>query len=311
MELMGHYHGYCLSTTKQTSNQIIWITLNHSSFLARSKKRDREQSIFAKCKSELSLKVVQDRIAEAYPNIDEKVSTSPEIHNYFGELLFAEKVLMRPGYTNIQLKQPHSSARRNRSLETTKKNLLSTATNQAIGTTNGTDRIGKSVKFVGDWRNLGLSKDQLVDRPEPGVQNLTGLQKMVFWLPMMFDICGMSLSNGQRCPPTIVGYSGSLKPKVAADVIIKLDEEAVGLEGIFGLLTTLVAIPILDLTIGSKPENRGGYFDLSSGFNQILSSSAFLWLSLAIAISIALFNFYGLAVTKTISALVRLVIETC
>ncbi|CAH7673778.1 hypothetical protein PPACK8108_LOCUS8672 [Phakopsora pachyrhizi] len=253
MELMGHYHGYCLSTTKQTSNQIIWITLNHSSFLARSKKRDREQSIFAKCKSELSLKVVQDRIAEAYPNIDEKVSTSPEIHNYFGELLFAEK---------------------------------------------------------GDWRNLGLSKDQLVDRPEPGVQNLTGLQKMVFWLPMMFDICGMSLSNGQRCPPTIVGYSGSLKPKVAADVIIKLDEEAVGLEGIFGLLTTLVAIPILDLTIGSKPENRGGYFDLSSGFNQILSSSAFLWLSLAIAISIALFNFYGLAVTKTISALVRLAMVT-
>ncbi|CAH7682585.1 hypothetical protein PPACK8108_LOCUS15561 [Phakopsora pachyrhizi] len=34
-----------------------------------------------------------------------RVSTSPEIHNYFGKLLFAEKVLMRPGYTNIQDKQ--------------------------------------------------------------------------------------------------------------------------------------------------------------------------------------------------------------
>ncbi|KAI8451544.1 hypothetical protein BY996DRAFT_6554596 [Phakopsora pachyrhizi] len=63
-------------------------------------------------------------IAGAYPNIDEKVSTSPEIHTYFGELLFAEKVLMRPGYTNIQVKQPHSSAKRNRSLETTKKPTL-------------------------------------------------------------------------------------------------------------------------------------------------------------------------------------------
>ncbi|KAI8445115.1 hypothetical protein BY996DRAFT_6521160, partial [Phakopsora pachyrhizi] len=37
--------------------------------------------------------------------------------------------------------------------------------------------------------------DQLVDRPEPGVQNLTGLQKMVFCLPTMFDICGTTLMN--------------------------------------------------------------------------------------------------------------------
>ncbi|KAI8452097.1 hypothetical protein BY996DRAFT_6517890 [Phakopsora pachyrhizi] len=144
-----------------------------------------------------------------------------------------------------------------------------------------------------------IKPDQLVDRPEPGVDEQ--------WA----TICScLSLSNGQRCPPTIVGYTGSLKPKAATDIIIELDEELVGLEGIFGLLITLVAIPILDLTIGSKPENRGGYFDLLSGFNQILSSSALLWLSLAIAISIALFNFYGLAVTKTISATVRSAIDT-
>ncbi|CAH7672993.1 hypothetical protein PPACK8108_LOCUS7854 [Phakopsora pachyrhizi] len=34
-----------------------------------------------------------------------RVSTSPEIHNYFAKLLFAKKVLMRPGYTKIQDKQ--------------------------------------------------------------------------------------------------------------------------------------------------------------------------------------------------------------
>ncbi|CAH7669595.1 hypothetical protein PPACK8108_LOCUS4235, partial [Phakopsora pachyrhizi] len=40
-----------------------------------------------------------------------------------------------------------------------------------------------------------IEPDQLVDRPEPGVQNLTGLQKMVFCLPTMFDICGTTLMN--------------------------------------------------------------------------------------------------------------------
>ncbi|CAH7676942.1 hypothetical protein PPACK8108_LOCUS12057, partial [Phakopsora pachyrhizi] len=40
-----------------------------------------------------------------------------------------------------------------------------------------------------------IEPDQLVDRPEPGVQNLTGIQKMVFWLPTMFDICGTTLMN--------------------------------------------------------------------------------------------------------------------
>ncbi|CAH7688790.1 hypothetical protein PPACK8108_LOCUS23810 [Phakopsora pachyrhizi] len=123
----------------------------------------------------------------------------------------------------------------------------------------------------------------------------------------MFDICGTRLMNSGLL---FVPVSVFQMVRAATDIIIELDEELVGLEGIFGLLITLVAIPILDLTIGSKPENRGGYFDLSSGFNQILSSSALLWLSLAIAISIALFNFYGLAVTKTISATVRSAIDT-
>ncbi|KAI8457469.1 hypothetical protein BY996DRAFT_6411608 [Phakopsora pachyrhizi] len=82
--------------------------------------------------------------------------------------------------------------------------------------------------FVPVPLTTAIEPDQLVYRPEPGVQNLTGLQKTVFWLPTMFDICGTMLMN--------IGYTGSLQPKAVTDVSNKL-------------------------------ENRGGYFDLSSGFN--------------------------------------------
>ncbi|KAI8445149.1 hypothetical protein BY996DRAFT_6424576 [Phakopsora pachyrhizi] len=51
-----------------------------------------------------------------------------------------------------------------------------------------------------------IEPDQLVDRPEPGVQNLTGLQKMVFCLPTMFDICGTTLMNKTD------GVGQSMKP---------------------------------------------------------------------------------------------------
>lgn len=87
--------------------------------------------------------------------------------------------------------------------------------------------------------------------------------------------------------------------------------EAVGLEGIFGLFTTLIAIPVLHIFIGSKPANRHGYFDANEGFRQITTNEHILWSCLAIAISISLFNFCGLAVTKTISATVRSIIDTC
>ncbi|MBW0523825.1 hypothetical protein O181_063540 [Austropuccinia psidii MF-1] len=233
----------------------------------------------------------------------------------------------------------------------------------------------------------------LVGQHEPAIVELVGLQKLVFWLPTMFDICGTTLMNaGLLFVPVsvfqmvrgalplwvglfsiiflnrtlsrdkwlsllvitfgvaLVGFAGSLQSKVNSDetthsptdqsaqVVLGLfliffaqlftasqfviEEkimtkyeipplEAVGLEGVFGLLTTLIAIPILHIFIGSSPSNRGGYFDATTALDQIVSNPALLLSSVAIAISIALFNFCGLAVTKTISATVRSVIDTC
>lgn len=85
---------------------------------------------------------------------------------------------------------------------------------------------------------------------------------------------------------------------------------AVGLEGIFGLCTTLIGMPILHAFVGKTPEGKGGYFDMRTGWTQITSHAAIAWSCLAIAFSIALFNFSGLAVTKSVSATARSVVDT-
>ncbi|KAH9825306.1 hypothetical protein DFH28DRAFT_1047551 [Melampsora americana] len=221
---------------------------------------------------------------------------------------------------------------------------------------------------------------------------LIGLQKFIFCLPTLFDICGTTLMNvGLLFVPVsvfqmirgalplwvalfsvlflkrtykahkwlslsiitfgvaLVGFAGSSQSKeqdqmksfgsedgsrtvlgifliffaqvfsasqfvVEEKIMTKFEVpplEAVGLEGLFGLLSTLISIPILHIFIGSKPTGRKGYFDANEGLHQILSNSQILWSSLAIAFSISMFNFCGLAVTKSISATVRSVIDTC
>ncbi|KAL7007163.1 hypothetical protein EMMF5_003389 [Cystobasidiomycetes sp. EMM_F5] len=86
--------------------------------------------------------------------------------------------------------------------------------------------------------------------------------------------------------------------------------QAVGLEGIFGLATTAILMPVLYFTIG-RGSGQGGYFDIVTGFHQTFSSPAIWITSLAIACCIAFFNFSGLAVTKSVSATARSLIDTC
>ncbi|KAI9626982.1 hypothetical protein H4Q26_017615 [Puccinia striiformis f. sp. tritici PST-130] len=251
-------------------------------------------------------------------------------------------------------------------------------------------------------RSPSLEPELLVNQHEPSILQLVGLQKLVFWLPALFDICGTTLMNaGLLFVPVsvfqmirgalpiwvglfsiiflnrhlsrekwislaiitsgvaLVGYAGSLQSSppdnqiqtdkifvngssssseggakvllglfliffaqlftasqfVIEEKIMSKYEvpplEAVGLEGVFGLITTLVGIPLLHIFIGSTEEGRGGYFDARTGVTQVLNNPSIMWSSLAIAISIGLFNFCGLAVTKSISATARSVIDTC
>ncbi|KAJ2659789.1 hypothetical protein IWW48_003304 [Coemansia sp. RSA 1200] len=84
---------------------------------------------------------------------------------------------------------------------------------------------------------------------------------------------------------------------------------AVGLEGSYGAITVMAAIPVLHLAIGRY--NPGGYFDASSGFRQIIDNLSVWQTSIYIMLSIAMFNFFGLSVTRYLSATSRATIDTC
>ncbi|KAI8323216.1 hypothetical protein GQ54DRAFT_258656 [Martensiomyces pterosporus] len=84
---------------------------------------------------------------------------------------------------------------------------------------------------------------------------------------------------------------------------------AVGLEGSFGAITVMAAIPILHVLIGRS--HPGGYFDATAGFRQIVENPSVWQTSIYIMLSIAMFNFFGLSVTRHLSATSRATIDTC
>ncbi|KAK7043647.1 hypothetical protein VNI00_008258 [Paramarasmius palmivorus] len=83
---------------------------------------------------------------------------------------------------------------------------------------------------------------------------------------------------------------------------------AVGFEGLFGAITILLFIPILAIpSISSKSP----FFDLPRGWSQMINTPSVLWSGIAIACSISLFNFFGLSVTRHVSATARSLADTC
>jgi len=84
---------------------------------------------------------------------------------------------------------------------------------------------------------------------------------------------------------------------------------AVGYEGLFGTITVLVAMPILHFTVGAS--HPGSYFDLTTGWEQIKTIPQ-IWIPAIIMLfSISSFNFFGISVTKTVSATSRSTIDSC
>jgi len=83
---------------------------------------------------------------------------------------------------------------------------------------------------------------------------------------------------------------------------------AVGWEGLFGTLSILLCIPILAIpsVIEISP-----FFDLSRGWYQLIYTPSVLYSGIAICISISLYNFFGLSVTRQVSATARSLTDTC
>lgn len=81
---------------------------------------------------------------------------------------------------------------------------------------------------------------------------------------------------------------------------------AVGFEGLFGALSIVLAMPLLARYASVSP-----FFDLPRGWHQMIDTPSVLYSGLVIAVSISLFNFFGLCVTRHLSATARSLTDTC
>ncbi|KAI0386185.1 hypothetical protein F5Y04DRAFT_117125 [Hypomontagnella monticulosa] len=87
--------------------------------------------------------------------------------------------------------------------------------------------------------------------------------------------------------------------------------EVVGWEGLFGLAVTLICMLVLHLAVGRTDAGRYGMFDMVEGFRQMTEYRAVWISSLLTMVSIGGFNFFGLSVTRSVSATARSTIDSC
>jgi hypothetical protein len=82
---------------------------------------------------------------------------------------------------------------------------------------------------------------------------------------------------------------------------------AVGLEGFFGAASIIALMPFL-----ATLTSRSTFFDLPRGWHQMIDNPPVLWSGIVVALSIAFFNFFGLSVTRHVSASSRsLTVRPC
>lgn len=85
-------------------------------------------------------------------------------------------------------------------------------------------------------------------------------------------------------------------------------------EGFYGSVILMIALFILNFIIGSTSSPEDFYnspFNLSESFKEMFSSQAVLLSSIAIMISIASFNYFGISLTFHLSATARSTIDSC
>jgi drug/metabolite transporter (DMT)-like permease len=83
--------------------------------------------------------------------------------------------------------------------------------------------------------------------------------------------------------------------------------KAVGLEGSFGLFSVLAAMPLLHVFLSKQHPS----FDIVQGYHDFFDNDRVWQTGVAISISIAFFNWFGLSITSNISATARSTIDAC
>ncbi|AMD19082.1 HBR181Cp [Eremothecium sinecaudum] len=85
--------------------------------------------------------------------------------------------------------------------------------------------------------------------------------------------------------------------------------ELVGYEGVFGTMITSAMFMFGTLTFAR--ENTASPFNFPMSYNDLKTSRALIYTSIVVMISVATFNFLGIALTKHVSATSRSMVDTC
>jgi hypothetical protein len=83
---------------------------------------------------------------------------------------------------------------------------------------------------------------------------------------------------------------------------------AVGLEGVFGLTTVLLLIPIV---YSSEIREKYAIFDVIKGWHQTVGNPKILTAQILMALSVSVFNFCGMSITRQVSANVWTIADAC
>lgn len=119
------------------------------------------------------------------------------------------------------------------------------------------------------------------------------------------------MSRYEIAPLLAVGYEGmhrKITPNLSTDV---------QLIGFFGTLSILILLPVTlfffppKASFAAEQSPYAGFFDLARGWTQMVNTPAVLWIGFAVMCSISAFNFFGLSVTRHVSATARSLTDTC
>lgn len=155
------------------------------------------------------------------------------------------------------------------------------------------------------------------------------------------DVSQQSLADSSQAVQTVVGVLLIAAAQIFTATQFVLEEwilenyamdpiQVVGWEGLFGFSVTLIGMIVSYVTVGRTEAGRYGYFDMKEGLHEVASNRAVTVSSILIMISIGYvslavyflcllstytltsgFNFFGLSVTRSVSATSRSTIDTC
>eukprot|EP00727_Mastigamoeba_balamuthi_P006182 m51a1_g2183 putative transmembrane protein c2orf18 homolog (429) ;mRNA; f:106021-107785 len=105
---------------------------------------------------------------------------------------------------------------------------------------------------------------------------------------------------------------------VVEEILLKKKDleplHVVGMEGVYGtLLMCFIVLPIVYVVPGDNPSSmgRGSYDNVIDAFQMMGNNIALLFFVIIYFFSIAFFNFFGLNVTKVLTAVHRTLIDAC